>query len=937
LRSRPAILCMLLPAAAVHAQDLPADPRLLTGELENGLRYVVMEHDNPPRRTAVWLYVRTGSLNETDEQRGAAHFLEHMAFNGSERFPPGSVVDFFQRMGMTFGRHQNAATGLDRTTYRLELPDNDPATLDAALAFLADVAFGLTLPAEEVERERGVILEEKRAGMGAMQRVADDVLERLAPGSTLGRRQPIGTEGSIRALTREQLADFYGSWYVPSNMAVLVVADMDPTVVVERVSAALGRGARLPRPASMPVDLPAPGEPFGIVATDAELSISEVAIALVGPPRHPMRTRTDFRARLVERIGIRAFNARVRDLAGEGRATFVRASASASDIPGAARLVQVSAAGEARAWRAMLADLAAELQRARTHGFSEREIERVRGEVRAEAEHARATEPTRPASAILAELSEAEARGEPMMSAEQRMALVAELLPTIGSAEVSAAFSRLFDPAGARFIAQLGPAEDVPAPDELAALALDLLRTIPPPLPDRAAGLDLLPVEPEPGRIVEVSRQEEAEVWSVWLANGARVHHRHMPQRRGEATITITLAGGELLEDVATRGLSQAAARAWAVPATRTLTSAQVRELMAPVKARVAGNAGPDAMTLTVSGSPADLEQALRLAHRLLTDPVVEPAALEQWKREQAMLIAQRGLSPAGAVQEELARALFPRDEPRTRLLESADLDRLDAAAAQAWLELHLAHAPIELSIVGDIDAERAFDLVERYIGSLPPRDRIRHDARDPRRALDRPRGPIRALRDVRSPTPQAFVVCGFYAPDETDVRSCRLLEVASRVLSRRALREVREARGLAYSPMVQLQPGTTYPGLGLFVVLSTTSPGAADELARAFDALLDDLASSGPDEEEMRTVRGQIDTILEEQLREPRFWSQRLRTLDYSGRRLEDIMAARASYAAISTEEVREAMSRFRTPGSRFTVIVRSTGEARGEGAAEP
>ena len=176
---------------------LPTDPRLVQGVLDNGLSYIVMKHSNPPGRANMYIHVSSGSLNEKDNQRGIAHFLEHMAFNGSTNFPPGSVVDFFQSMGLTFGQHQNAFTSFDQTTYILSFPDTKPETLDKGMRFFGDVAGRLLLTQEEIEKERQVIMEEKRTRLGAQQRVQEYMLERMIPGSLIGQRLPIGVEDTL--------------------------------------------------------------------------------------------------------------------------------------------------------------------------------------------------------------------------------------------------------------------------------------------------------------------------------------------------------------------------------------------------------------------------------------------------------------------------------------------------------------------------------------------------------------------------------------------------------------------------------------------------------------------------------------------------------------------------------------------------------------------
>ncbi|PYO35885.1 MAG: hypothetical protein DMD86_05735 [Candidatus Rokuibacteriota bacterium] len=289
--------------AAPGAERLPTDPALVTGALSNGLTYIIRPHKNPEGRVSIWLHVASGSLNETDSTRGIAHYLEHMAFNGSANFPPGSVVPFFQSLGLAFGRDQNAFTGFDQTTYQLTLPGSGRDLLEKGMLFMSDVALRLGLGTAEIDGERQIILEEKRARSSARQRVKDHVYERLAPESTLGRRLPIGVEETIKSVRRPDFVDYYRRWYVPSNMTVIVVGDTDPATVVDVIRRAFGGGPAVPRPAPRDVGVKPTAGPRAIVATDPELTRAEVSIVRLEPPRGPTTTVAGKRRELVEGIG----------------------------------------------------------------------------------------------------------------------------------------------------------------------------------------------------------------------------------------------------------------------------------------------------------------------------------------------------------------------------------------------------------------------------------------------------------------------------------------------------------------------------------------------------------------------------------------------------------------------------------------------------------
>jgi zinc protease len=571
----------------------------------------------------------------------------------------------------------------------------------------------------------------------------------------------------------------------------------------------------------------------------------------------------------------------------------------------------------------MLAEIGAAVQQARAHGFTVRELEIARRALLAEAEEAVQRQPTQPARAVLRHLNATVARGEPLTSAEQRRAVLQRLLPGIDAAEVSQTFAATFDFSDVVVVASLPAGDGVPDDAALAALGHSVLLARVEAPAEVVADARLLDAAPRPGRVVEQGEHAASGVRSVWLDNGVRVHHRFVDQRRNEARVRITLAGGEIEETAATRGLTRAAARAWERPATSTLTSTQVRELMTGRRVRVTSAVAADSLTLEVSGDPAELEHGLQLAYRLLTDPVVETAALAQWQQSEVQAIAARRSRPAGVLGETLADAIYPPAELRTRPLTAEQVRAITAEAAQAWLARLVATAAMEVAVVGDLPYEPAIDLIRRHLGALAPRARIGRRTLGPLRAIARPPGPIVSARSVTTATSQAVVLDGFFGADITEVRDTRLLAMAARVLSTRMNRIVREQRQLVYSIQASSRPAAEYPGYGLFVAQAPTDPDKTAALAAALEELFTAFAGHGPTDDEIRVARGQIDNALSEMLAGPDFWSERLASLDYRGLQLDDVMQARAGYAAMTAAEVRDAFARYYVPGARVRVIV--------------
>ena len=920
-------LLALLAAACLGqalAQPLPTDPRLVRGELENGLSYIILEHDNPPKRASIYLHISTGSMNETDEQRGIAHYLEHMAFNGSENFKSGEVMGFFESLGLTFGRHQNAFTSFDQTVYILDLPDNKVETLGKGMLFFADVAGRLSLLETEIDNERQIIIEEKRARQGARMRVQEYILENIAPGSRFSQRMPIGTEQTLMSVHGDDFRKYYSKWYIPSNMTLIVVADMDADSVRKIIKEHFAGGEKQPRPVDADAGVLPTHAMRAIVAHDPELVRATVSIARLDVPSGAVTTYERYREHLIEYLGIQAFNRRLEALVAAGETSFTRANGSASDTFNAFKWIQLDARGDKEHWQQMLAELATELQRARIHGFTPREIEDARTMMLAAAERAVEVEPTRGARRILGALNMAIATGETIMSAQQELDVIKKLLPAISAEHVAERFTEVFDNSAVTFIAQLPAGVEIPTESELIAFGTKALSVRPEPRTQEDRPTSLMAELPTPGEVVQIDRHMEADVWSAWLSNNIRVHYRFMDYKKDEVTIDITLAAGEILESADNRGITQAAILAWRRPATTTLSSTNIRDLMTGDKVNVSGGAGGDSLRLTVTGSPEDLETGLKLAHLLLTEPYLEPAAFDQWQQRQIDSIKARDLDPRTYFAEQMRRTVYPVAQARTQNPTVLQIQSLTRAQSQLWIEKTIATAPIEVSIVGDLDRDRAFELISRYIGSLPHRERINDETLDQMRHIKRPVGPLVSDTSIPTQTDVAVVFTGFYGADRDQLTDTRLLSMASRILSTRMLEEVREDEQLVYSPGVASYPDDTYPGFGLFFAFGFTDPAKADRLAERFEQILADFALNGPTQEELTKAKTQIANDLDKQMKEPRFWKSKLSSMNYRGVKLDDILSMPEAYQSFTTSDIQETFSRYHTPEASARIIVR-------------
>ncbi len=909
---------------ALYDQRLENRDDILIGELDNGLRYIIKQHQNPPNRLNMILHISSGSLNETEAQRGMAHFLEHLAFNGSENFPAGETIKLFEKLGLTFGRDQNAFTSFDQTAYTLQIPDTTPELVEPGMLFLSDVLGRLLLLPEEVEKEREVVLEEYRRGQGPDRRVFDKLIERITPGSRLSQRLPIGTPDHIKTFSADDARDYWERWYTTGNATLIIAGDMDPEAVVPYVQNAFGALPAGARPLDEDAGVEFYDAPFGVVITDPELTETEFSLYTLAAPNAPATTLGHMREELVEQIAGFAFNRRLQERVAAGDVAFRDASAGAQDLFNAMKFASAGVTGDLADWRPMLGDLVTELKTAQQFGFTEREIEDARKSLLAQITQFARMESTLPGRFAVQLMLQSVNEEEPVLSAQQNADHMAELLPTITAEEVSRRFSELHRPGTAAFVLTAPAGEGVPSESELLDAALDALSAEVMARADEDRPEALMAERPQPGAVAQMQIHPESAVFSAWFENGVRFHHRFMDYRKDAATVVINVAGGRITETAETRGLSAAAGVALRTPATSELTSVDIRDLLTGLNVSVSGGTTNDTTSIVVSGAPEDLEAGMQVAHLLLTDAVLERPAFDQWKQGTAQAIEGRKTQPDRVYQEILRQEWFPEGDPRHALLTLDDLDTLTHERAQEWLGTCLHEGAIEVSVVGDIERDKASDLVARYLGSLEPRPRISPSTLSGLRAMERREGPVSIDRTIASLSPTSFVFGGFYNVDDSDVDGVLKMQLASQVLRSRMIQVLREERGLVYSIGAVSLPAESYPGFGRFYAASPAEPEKADELADAIHEMFAEFAADGPTDEELDTARLQLANLADETMKEPSFWTQRLQDLTYRGRLLSDVVEMPQRLQTYSGEEIRKAFAQQYAPSNRFTFIVR-------------
>jgi len=879
-RFYPLLLAVLLlaprPARAAdfphQASDLPADPGVTWGRLDNGLRYALLHNPEPRGRISARLAVRVGSLYENEGQRGLAHFLEHMAFNGSRHFPSANVVEFFQRLGMDFGGDTNASTGFDRTIYQLELPDTKPETLREALTFFADVAGGLLLEPREIEKERGIILSEKRDRDSVGLRTFRAELEFLVPDTRFPQRLPIGTEQVIQTAGRDRFAEFYDAWYRPERMILVLAGDLDPAAVeplVKELFAPLAaRAPALPEPhlgTVTPSD-----DVVALLHPEKEAGSTNVALETVVPYAFEPDTAASRRKYLPRSLALRMLNRRLSVLAKKEGAPFLSGLVGVTEQYDFFRNASVELNCRPDQWSAALAVAEQELRRALDHGFQPEELAEAVAEMRNNLEQAVRTAPTRRSPALADELADDLLDRNVTVHPAAELALFMPALAAVTPGDCAAALRATWQEAAGRRIFVSGNLELPHAAQDIAAAFNASRHTLVTPPPRTAAAAFAYTGFGPPGKVAETRAVADLGATLLEFGNGVRLNLKPTDFEAGRIRVSVRVGGGTLTLPAGQRGLALLANVAFTAGGLGRHSVDDLQRLLAGRTVGLGFGAQADAFTFSGATNRDDLLLQLQLFCAYLTDPGYRPESLRQVHKAADQLYLQLAHTPDGPLQLEVANLLAGGD-PRFGLPPKDVLLGRSLGELQAWLAPQFATGPIEIAIVGDFAPEATIAAVARTFGALPTR-REKPGYEDSRRVA-KLAAPVARAYTVESEIPKALVRLYWPATDSRDVKLARRLRLLSDVFADRLRVRIREELGGTYSPNTASDLSDTYPGYGYLIADATVAPDDTRRITDAIKAVAAALHDGGVTEEELVRAKQPVLTALRESSRTNAYW----------------------------------------------------------------
>jgi zinc protease len=917
----PAPVPAPVPAATPFPHEessIAPDPAVRWGRLPNGARYAIMRSAQPAGRLSLRLRIASGSLLESEPQRGLAHLLEHMAFNGSRHYAPGELIPALQRAGIGFGSAANAHTGFDETVYKIDLPDIRDETVDLGLTVLADQAGGLLIDPAEVERERGVVLAELRDREGPGQRLRDRELALTYAGTALPTRQPIGLAATVAAATAEQLRDYYATWYRPERMTLSAVGDCDLDALEARIRTILGAATALGpvRPE------PALGNLTPGLATaalhDAEAAGTAVRLTSLRERVAPADSLEVRREQFLRDLGEAVLARRIDKLVESDPACPLQDGGGFS-YPWLG-LYLAGASGSAKPGRALdaLRLLTREYRRMAEHGPTASELQIEAAGMRARLDAAISQAASRPNRALAEAIYEAVADRRVFTSPAQQREIGLALLASATPEAVRDAFRGGWENRTRTSAIVTGKDDLGPDGDRLVGEALSavLAEPVTAPVEADAATWGYASDARWDGALPSA----HGDPWILGQTNGISLAVMATDFQPGQVLIRLRLSGRTGPRQA---GLAELAGRAMLDGGLGKHPASQLGEVLAGTTLRFGGVAIEDgALVANASCAPKDLQRCLEVLSAWLSDAAWRPEAEARAKAPWLEALKAQASDVEAMTWNTFATLTTP-DAPWRRSATLEEADATSFTAVRAWIDPLLRGLPLSCAIVGDVDASEAMRLAAGILGGSRPAVAVAADPASARTALPAqpamPSGEHRVT--VPATTAKALVLVSWPTTDQYDIATARRLSLLGGVFNERLREVVREQFGDAYSPSAWHVASDDWAGHGNLTAAIGCAPERIEAVRDATLAIAAGLASGVPattlDQVRIPGLRG-----VAERRRQNGWWLGLLARAPEQPFRMEWQKGLEADLQSATSEELTALARTYLVPGKALIVI---------------
>lgn len=912
-------------ASAQQMPPIPVDPQVRVGHLDNGLTYYIRHNEEPKDQVNFYIAQKVGSILEEEPQRGLAHFLEHMCFNGTEKFPGNGLIKYLESIGVKFGADLNAYTSIDETVYNIDnVPVTAPGAVDSCLWILHDWADGLLLTDEDIDHERGVIHEEWRTRRNASIRMMEAAFPILYPGNRYAERMPIGLVEVIDNFPYQAIRDYYEKWYRPDLQGIVIVGDVDVDQIEAKVKDIFGTIAAPVDPAER-VYFPVEDnqEPIIAMVKDKEQPYA-LSMIFCKHDAYPDEMKGDLNYFVydyaVSMIQLMMAN-RINEMKELPEPPFVDAQVVDDDyyiaktkgaFTGAA---VTSEAGLVKGVTAVYR----EMLRAQRNGFTASEYERAKADYLTHVESAYNDRAKIKSQQFCKEYVRHFIDNEPIPGIENEYMLANQLAPNIPVEVVNSVMSQLVSDHNLAVMCQLPDKDGVTYPTEaemLAALKAVEAEDIA-AYADEASDEPLMAELPVPGKVVK-TQDAKFGYKKLTLSNGATVYIKSTDFKADEILMTVTSEGGTSLYSASEAVTLGEAGDIYDLGGLGNFSSTGLRKALAGKKVRVNPQIGLYSEGFSGASTPKDFETMLQILNLYFTSPRMDEDAFQSYISRSKSTLANQELSPMTAFRDTLVSVLY-RNNPRALRVKAEDMDRIDYSRAMKIASERFANAAdFSFIFTGSIDEATMIPMIEQYIGSLPSGGR-----KEKRRnvGMNVTKGEIENVFEKEMEVAKATSFMVESGKMKNDLKSNMTLDFVSQILNIIYTEEIREKEGGTYGVQVGAQISSFPKPNALLQIVYETDPDKCAYLNGRIMDILKDFAANGPSEENVAKIREYKTKKHLENLKENSYYANLLENWLETGK---DYFADYdAILAGITAEDVRAALAGLLRQGNHISIVM--------------
>jgi zinc protease len=889
----------------VHeTSDLPVDPSVRYGRLDNGMRYAIRHNETPPNTAAIRMVFDVGSLAEAEDQRGLAHFIEHMAFNGTTSVPEGEMVPLLERYGLAFGADTNAFTGLESVGYQLDLPEVDDDTLRTGLFLMRETASEILMEAEAIERERGVILGEERARNTPFRRWNQERNRFLFPDMIIADRDSLlGAQEIIRTAPQERFIDFYDNYYVPERAMITVVGDIDVDDIEARIIEQFGDWEQ-PENARPDPDLGTVDGDRGFDTgyfQDSEI-VPIITIDILRPSSQPADTLEMRRENLVRSLGNSILNRRLGTIVSSGTSPLIQASASTSHAFDTVDRVSLLAASTPDNWRDAVGVIEQEVRRAVEHGFSQAELNEQLANFRTGQINAAESAETRSNTSLADSLWQSW-RGESVFTTPQSSLERFEgFVETITLEDVEDAFRASWT--GVEPLVYVTGTEELDDGAAEVAALWTASQSVPVEANEEAddAGWAYEDFGPA-GTIASRTEIDDLEFTQIVFENGVRLNVKSTDFSARRVSLNIQFGRGDL-EPTTAAVVGTVASSIFTSSGMEAHSADDLGRVLAGRSVGANFSVGGDTFSFGGGTTPADLEVQLQVYAAFMTAPGWRPEGLAQFQGSIEEFRRISYSSPTGVLSAEGARLIRSGDQ-RFGFPTQEELAEVDLDDVRDFLDDALANAPIEITIVGDVSVDDAIAAVANTFGALPERASEWPEYPEARNVVFPGPTAEPVVLTHRGEANQAYVNTYWPTVDFSDVQLSRRLSMLNAVIDLKLTERLREGEGLTYSTANSNVESDIYPGYGYFWIGINIDPQEVDRVYDIVDEIVAATADGAISDDEMLRARRPILEQIQDAREGNGYWLNVLSGSQEDPSRLDNARSLIADLEAITRDEL--------------------------------